>query len=204
MDELQAQTSKTIIDGLVEGLRGGQPDADGSQIDENKSEVPPHLHDLQEADLPEQQRGLVISEIALFRERATKKGSADKTAGVGPVNAVGGNTGFGAPQQPRERGWGGRQNSISGPNAAGSGSGTPTSKQAPSSFPPPQHSQPSPTRQESSRANDPQSYQHAPEFVKSAAGRKTDEERDRELRAKKAKADEQEYRHVSILSSETL
>jgi RNA-binding protein 25 len=35
--------------------------------------IPPHLHDLHEADLPETQRGLVISEIAQFRERAAKR-----------------------------------------------------------------------------------------------------------------------------------
>jgi RNA-binding protein 25 len=42
-------------------------------IDKEKYVIPPHLHDLQEADLPETQRGLVISEIAQFRERAAKR-----------------------------------------------------------------------------------------------------------------------------------
>jgi RNA-binding protein 25 len=37
--------------------------------------VPPHLCILQEADLPETQRGLVISEITQFRERAAKQKS---------------------------------------------------------------------------------------------------------------------------------
>ncbi|KIK73718.1 hypothetical protein PAXRUDRAFT_29233, partial [Paxillus rubicundulus Ve08.2h10] len=40
---------------------------------DEKYVIPPHLHDLQEADLPETQRGLVISEIAQFRERAAKR-----------------------------------------------------------------------------------------------------------------------------------
>lgn len=42
-------------------------------LDKEKYVIPPHLHDLQEADLPETQRGLVISEIAQFRERAAKR-----------------------------------------------------------------------------------------------------------------------------------
>ncbi|KAK7064880.1 hypothetical protein R3P38DRAFT_2826879 [Favolaschia claudopus] len=41
-----------------------------THVAKEKYVVPPHLHDLQEADLPETQRGLVISEIAQFRERA--------------------------------------------------------------------------------------------------------------------------------------
>ena len=42
-------------------------------LDKERYVIPPHLHDLQEADLPETQRGLVISEIAQFRERAAKR-----------------------------------------------------------------------------------------------------------------------------------
>lgn len=157
---------------------------------DTQSAVPPHLHDLQEADLPENQRGLVISEIELFRKRAVKKGSSDKTAGVGPVNAVGGNTGFGAPREPRERNWGHQQRQGS----FGGGSGPPTGPATPSRQPPQSES----TRPEGtpSRGPDPQSYQQAPEFVKAEAGKKTDEDRDRDLRAKKTKADDQEFKHV--------
>lgn len=155
--------------------------------------MPPHLHDLQEADLPENQRGLVISEIALFRERAVKKNAGDKTAGVGPVNAAGGATGFGAPSQPRERGWGQRQNSISAPSPS-----TPTGPSASSGRQPPQNKPSTPSKPETSdmRIQDPQSYQKAPEFVRAEAGKKTDEDRDRDLRMKKIKADEQEFKHV--------
>ncbi|KIN96504.1 hypothetical protein M404DRAFT_162883, partial [Pisolithus tinctorius Marx 270] len=41
--------------------------------DKERYVISPHLHDLQEADLPEGQRGLVISEIAQFRERPAKR-----------------------------------------------------------------------------------------------------------------------------------
>ncbi|KAJ7271960.1 hypothetical protein B0H12DRAFT_1298749 [Mycena haematopus] len=44
-----------------------------STSQKEKNVVPPHLRDLQEADLPETQHGLVISEIAQFRERAAKR-----------------------------------------------------------------------------------------------------------------------------------
>jgi RNA-binding protein 25 len=163
---------------------------------DTQSVVPPHLHDLQEADLPENQRGLVISEIELFRKRAVKKGGADKTAGVGPVNAVGGNTGFGVPREPRERNWGHqqRQGSFVGGVAPGAG-GPPTGPATPAR----QGSQSNNTRIDGPphRSSDPQSYQQAPEFVKAEAGKKTDEERDRDLRAKKTKADDQEFKHVS-------
>ncbi|PVF98479.1 hypothetical protein CPB86DRAFT_797284 [Serendipita vermifera] len=192
-DDLQTETSRTIIAGLLEGLRTGQPLPEASNAAEPQSVVPPHLHDLQEADLPEDQRGLVISEIELFRKRAVKKAGADKTAGVGPVNAMGGNTGFGAPTQPKERTWG-RQNSIGG------GINTNTPPKGPAATNARQPSQPqqeSPTRPESPtpRSRDLQSYQQPPEFVKADASKKTDEERDRDLKAKKLKADEQEFRH---------
>lgn len=59
------------IDDLVKSLTGNNGgDGDGSgdgEGDKEKFIIPPHLHDLQEADLPETQRGLVISEIAMFR-----------------------------------------------------------------------------------------------------------------------------------------
>ncbi|KAF8150367.1 hypothetical protein K438DRAFT_1910390 [Mycena galopus ATCC 62051] len=63
LDPGAAQSSKAAIDAIVADIN--RP--------EEKYVVPPHLHDLQEADLPETQRGLVISEIAQFRERAAKR-----------------------------------------------------------------------------------------------------------------------------------
>lgn len=58
---------------VAEINRASQDAANNGLLDKEKYVIPPHLHDLQEADLPETQRGLVISEIAQFRERAAKR-----------------------------------------------------------------------------------------------------------------------------------
>ncbi|KAF8627403.1 hypothetical protein AX17_006218 [Amanita inopinata Kibby_2008] len=74
VDEEQNQKSKEKIDGLLADIKRKSEDAANSGlIDREKYIIPPHLHDLHEADLPETQRGLVISEIAQFRERAAKR-----------------------------------------------------------------------------------------------------------------------------------
>src|SRR6266404_5551535 len=49
-----------------------QEAANNGLLDKEHYVIPPHLHDLQEANLPETQHGLVISEFAQFRERAAK------------------------------------------------------------------------------------------------------------------------------------
>ncbi|GLB38559.1 putative PWI domain containing protein [Lyophyllum shimeji] len=73
-DDAQMAQSKAKIDELVADInRISQDAANNGLIDKEKYVIPPHLHDLQEADLPETQRGLVISEIAQFRERAAKR-----------------------------------------------------------------------------------------------------------------------------------
>ncbi|KIM74831.1 hypothetical protein PILCRDRAFT_99100 [Piloderma croceum F 1598] len=73
-DEARLQQSKAKVDELVADIRQkSQEAATNGLIDKEKYVIPPHLHDLQEADLPETQRGLVISEIAQFRERAAKR-----------------------------------------------------------------------------------------------------------------------------------
>ncbi|KAF9232313.1 hypothetical protein BU15DRAFT_90684 [Melanogaster broomeanus] len=73
-DEILMQQAKTKISELVEEInRTSQAAANSGLLDKEKYVIPPHLHDLQEADLPETQRGLVISEIAQFRERAAKR-----------------------------------------------------------------------------------------------------------------------------------
>ena len=60
--------------GLINDInRVSQEAANSGLLDKERYVIPPHLHDLQEADLPETQRGLVISEIAQFRERAAKR-----------------------------------------------------------------------------------------------------------------------------------
>ncbi|KAF8430971.1 hypothetical protein L210DRAFT_3651362 [Boletus edulis BED1] len=73
-DEAMTQQAKAKVNGLVEEInRTSQEAANNGLLDKEKYVIPPHLHDLQEADLPETQRGLVISEIAQFRERAAKR-----------------------------------------------------------------------------------------------------------------------------------
>ncbi|KAI9566278.1 hypothetical protein HD554DRAFT_2119014 [Boletus coccyginus] len=73
-DEAMTQQAKAKVNGLVEEInRTSQDAANNGLLDKEKYVIPPHLHDLQEADLPETQRGLVISEIAQFRERAAKR-----------------------------------------------------------------------------------------------------------------------------------
>lgn len=68
------QQAKAKIDELVTEINRTSQDAtNNGLLDKEKYVIPPHLHDLQEADLPETQRGLVISEIAQFRERAAKR-----------------------------------------------------------------------------------------------------------------------------------
>ncbi|TFK70553.1 hypothetical protein BDN72DRAFT_766296 [Pluteus cervinus] len=73
-EEMLSQQAKTKIDEHVTAINRVSQDATNSGLlDKEKYVVPPHLHDLHEADLPETQRGLVISEIAQFRERAAKR-----------------------------------------------------------------------------------------------------------------------------------
>ncbi|KAH7106325.1 hypothetical protein BKA62DRAFT_290852 [Auriculariales sp. MPI-PUGE-AT-0066] len=70
-DTKTVEASKALTD-LLRQVQD-QHAATNANNDADRYVIPPHLHDLQEGDLPEQQRGLVISEIAQFRERAAKK-----------------------------------------------------------------------------------------------------------------------------------
>lgn len=198
-DDIQTETSRTLIQGLLDSARTGDLTRTLQSLEEannaNSAPVSAHLHDLQEADLPENQRGLVISEIALFRERAQKRdknGEPIKIAGVGPVNAA--NRNNSTPTQPPtgpSRGWGPRAGNTPAGPAAASASPAPAVPASPAPTTPSSRSQ-------EPRA-DPQSYSRGgPEFVKGAS-KKTDEERDRELRANKARADEAEFRQVCSL-----
>lgn len=81
-------------------------------IDKEKYIIPPHLHDLQEADLPETQRGLVISEIAQFRERAAKREREKMRDVRESIPSV-----VGAPSGPKAREWGKPQNRQTSPQA---------------------------------------------------------------------------------------
>ena len=77
----------------------------GGKIIPEKVVVPPHLHDLQEADLPETQRGLVMSEIQLFREKSAKR-EQEKMNDL-PKPSLQSNT--------RQREWGKAQGAWNGP-----------------------------------------------------------------------------------------
>ncbi|KAI8986138.1 hypothetical protein BD414DRAFT_416880 [Trametes punicea] len=73
-DDEAMRQSKAKVDELLSDInKKSQEAASNGLIDREKYVIPPHLHDLQEADLPETQRGLVMNEIAQFRERAAKR-----------------------------------------------------------------------------------------------------------------------------------
>jgi len=113
-DEAKIKEAKLKVDDLVRDINQTSEDAANTgKLDKEKYIIPPHLHDLQEADLPETQRGLVISEIAQFRERAAKRErekQKDSRDSAGPNVA-------GAPSGPKIREWGKPQNSQSTPAA---------------------------------------------------------------------------------------
>jgi RNA-binding protein 25 len=58
------------VEELVADIKRASTESGAVRPENERYVIPPHLHDLQEAELPEAQRGLVISEIAQFRERA--------------------------------------------------------------------------------------------------------------------------------------
>lgn len=73
-DDIVLEKARAAVLALVEDITTLSLQAsENGLIDKDKYVIPPHLHDLHEADLPETQRGLVISEIAQFRERAAKR-----------------------------------------------------------------------------------------------------------------------------------
>lgn len=106
-DQVAQNQAKAKIDELVADIhRVSQEATNSGLLDKEKYVIPPHLHDLQEADLPETQRGLVISEIAQFRERAAKR-EREKMRDVResiPVLT-------GIPSGPKAREWGKPQQS---------------------------------------------------------------------------------------------
>lgn len=149
-----------------------------------------HLRDLSEADLPENQRGLVISEIALFRERAAVK-RAEPVGGLRGVPppepsrsaGVGGFTGAGGmatvPSGPKDRVWGrGRRESSD--------------------------SHQTEKKQTTPLGSGPQGYQKSLDFVKGQSAvpepqtDKTDEELERERIAARKREEDESYRDVSI------
>ena len=102
-DELVMAKAKADISELVANIKR-QRDDDGGESNKERYVVPPHLHDLQEADLPETQRGLVISEIASFRERSAKR---EREREIPPSSASV------APGPQKRREWGRPNESVS-------------------------------------------------------------------------------------------
>ncbi|PCH40407.1 hypothetical protein WOLCODRAFT_136858 [Wolfiporia cocos MD-104 SS10] len=101
-DEEQLRRSKAKVAELLTDInKQSQEAASNGLIDKEKYVIPPHLHDLQEADLPETQRGLVMTEIAQFRERAAKREREKMRDVREAVPAV-----LGAPSGPKQREWG--------------------------------------------------------------------------------------------------
>ena len=108
--------AKAQVDALLGDIhQKSQEAASSGLLDREKYVIPPHLHDLQEADLPETQRGLVMTEIAQFRERAAKR-EREKMRDVREAmpNILA------APSGPKMREWG-------KPNPQGHGQGQPDS-----------------------------------------------------------------------------
>jgi len=109
-DEEATQKAKVRVHELINDIiRVSQEAANKGLLDKERYVIPPHLHDLQEADLPETQRGLVISEIAQFRERAAKREREklrDVRAAVPNLSAQASPTG------PKVREWGKAQGSA--------------------------------------------------------------------------------------------
>jgi hypothetical protein len=116
---VKRKEAKARVDELVADIiKFSQEAANNGLIDKEKYIIPPHLHDLQEADLPETQRGLVISEIAQFRERAAKR-EREKMRDVRESIP----TLMNAPSGPKQRDWGKPQSTPSTPGTKHQGFG---------------------------------------------------------------------------------
>ena len=94
--------AKSRVDALLADIhKVSQEAADNGLIDKEKYVIPPHLHDLHEADLPETQRGLVMTEIAQFRERAAKREREKLRDVQAAVPTI-----LNMPSGPKQREWG--------------------------------------------------------------------------------------------------
>lgn len=110
------EQARNEISALVKDIQDQSAAAAGGGDPRERYVIPPHLHDLQEADLPENQRGLVISEIAQFRERAAKKEREKQREVLQQAWTMGRESPVATP--PRQNvGWGQRQPSSQTPPA---------------------------------------------------------------------------------------
>ncbi|CAE6516921.1 unnamed protein product [Rhizoctonia solani] len=107
-DEVAKLTSETLIGSLIAALT--DPSALPQEQTPDKSNeviIPPHLQDLQEHDLPEEQRGLVLSEISLFRERSARRDKPPQVVARQQSqhhSAPSGGRTWGQPLQEKEKG----------------------------------------------------------------------------------------------------
>ncbi|ODO12075.1 hypothetical protein I350_00860 [Cryptococcus amylolentus CBS 6273] len=74
-EQADAITRKSIqhIVALLTDPNAQHPDGSSAAAQDSHVIVPPHLQDLQEGDLPEDQRVAVLDQIAIFRENAAKR-----------------------------------------------------------------------------------------------------------------------------------
>ncbi|KAH9922931.1 uncharacterized protein B0H18DRAFT_878938 [Fomitopsis serialis] len=101
-DEELTRSAKARVDQFLADInKQSQEAASNGLIDKEKYIIPPHLHDLQEADLPETQRGLVMTEIAQFRERAAKREREKMRETQQALPNI-----LAAPSGPKQREWG--------------------------------------------------------------------------------------------------
>ncbi|KAJ3556756.1 hypothetical protein NM688_g1840 [Phlebia brevispora] len=180
-DEDAVRQAKSRVDLLLADInKTSQEAANNGLIDKERYVIPPHLHDLQEADLPETQRGLVMTEIAQFRERAAKREREkmrDVQAAVPSILQQ-------APQGPKQREWGKPQLGSPPPPAKG-----------PSAFrtgPQSYSKAPGFVKAEEGRASTPGDDRGA--SVKPA---KTDEELEQERKEARKRDEENSFRDVS-------
>lgn len=121
-DDTLLARAKTKVEELLKDIqRISQEAANSGLLDKEKYVIPPHLHDLQEAELPEAQRGLVISEIAQFRERAAIREREKQREARASIPVLAPTTATAPPAGPKVREWGRSQQSPPARGAVGSG-----------------------------------------------------------------------------------
>ena len=182
------RSAKARVDQFLADInKQSQEAASNGLIDKEKYIIPPHLHDLQEADLPETQRGLVMTEIAQFRERAAKREREKMRETQQALPTILATT---APSGPKQREWGKPQQSASqspvgaGRSQQGFGKGA-QGYTKPVGF----------VKAESERES------RSPEAKVFSPPAKTDEELEEERKRQRRRDEEESYRDVSSDSS---
>lgn len=181
-DNAQAADAKTKIDQIVEDIKKKADEGTGSGSKE-KYVIPPHLHDLQEAELPEAQRGLVISEIALFRERAAKREREKLRDEQERGRALGISSPYGGKGSPASGSNKAPVNAPSGPKGRGVGSGQQGYGKAPAFV---------------------QSQSQSQSRTSQAEAEKTDEQKEQDRKDARMRDENESFRDVSGISSSSV